>query len=100
MVPRNEVVGINLEASWEDIVARLTSSKYKRLLVYRDNIDQVVGFLHLREVLNLIAQKPQFGRQDLETLICEPYFYSRRDFPEYATPQLPETRPAVRSSRG
>ncbi len=74
MVPRNEVVGIDLEDRWEDIVARLTGGQYTRLLVYRDNIDQVVGFLHLREVLNLIAQKPQFGRQDLESLIREPYF--------------------------
>jgi Mg2+/Co2+ transporter CorB len=74
MVPRNEVVGIDLEDQWENIVARLTGGQYTRLLVYRDNIDQVVGFLHLREVLNLIAQKPQFGRQDLETLIREPYF--------------------------
>lgn len=34
--------------------------------MYRDSIEQVVGFLHLRKVLNLMTQKPDFNRADLE----------------------------------
>ncbi|MCC7220197.1 MAG: DUF21 domain-containing protein, partial [Candidatus Contendobacter sp.] len=45
MVPRNEVAGIDLEDDWEAIVAELNRSPYTRLLVYRDTIDQAVGFL-------------------------------------------------------
>lgn len=74
MVPRNEIVGIDLEDDWDAILSQLIRSQYTRLLVYRDTIDQVVGFLHLRKVLNLIAKKPEFGRKDLESLIREPYF--------------------------
>ncbi len=74
MVPRNEVAGIDLEDDWEAIVAELNRSPYTRLLVYRDTIDQAVGFLHLRKVLNLMTQKPDFNRADLESLIREPYF--------------------------
>ena len=74
MVPRNEMEGIDLEDDWREIVAQLNRSPYTRLVVYRDTVDQAVGFLHLRRVLNLMAQKPDFDRADLESLIREPYF--------------------------
>jgi Mg2+/Co2+ transporter CorB len=74
MVPRNELEGIDLEDDWAEIVARLNRSPYSRLLVYRDSLEQIVGFLHLRKVLNLMIQKPDFTRADLENLVREPYF--------------------------
>ena len=74
MVPRNEVEGIDLEDDWKEIVAKLTRSPYTRLLVYRDTFDQVVGFLHLRKVLNMMMQNLDFDRADIENLIREPYF--------------------------
>lgn len=74
MVPRSEIEGIDLEDEWSEIVARLNRSPYTRLVVYRDTVDQAVGFLHLRTMLNLMARKPDFDRADLESLIREPYF--------------------------
>ena len=74
MVPRNEIAGLDLDDDWETLVAQLNHSPYTRLLVYRGAIDQVVGFLHLRKVLNRMTQKPDFNRADLEGLIREPYF--------------------------
>lgn len=74
MVPRNELEGIDLEDDWDKVIEQLTRSPYTRLLVYRGSIDQVVGFLHLRKVLNLMTRKPDFQREDLEALIREPYF--------------------------
>jgi len=74
MVPRNEIAGLDLDDDWETLVAQLNRSPYTRLLVYRGAIDQVVGFLHLRKVLNRMTQKPDFSRADLESLIREPYF--------------------------
>ena len=74
MVPRNEIAGLDLDDDWETLVAQLNHSPYTRLLVYRGAIDQVVGFLHLRKVLNRMTQKPDFNCTDLESLIREPYF--------------------------
>lgn len=74
MIPRNEVAGLDLEDDWNEIIAQLTQSPYSRLVAYRDTIDQVVGFVHLRKALNLMAQKPDFNRADLEGLLREPYF--------------------------
>ncbi len=74
MVPRNEMEGIDLADEWDEIVAQLNRSPYTRLVAYRSAMDQVVGFLHLRKVLNLMTQKPDFNRADLESLCREPYF--------------------------
>ena len=74
MVPRHEIVGIDLEDSWEDIMGQITRSAYTRLLVHRGDVDQVVGFLHMRQVVNLMMRKPDFNRDDLVGMIREPYF--------------------------
>ena len=74
MVPRNEMEGIDLADEWDEIVAQLNRSPYTRLVAYRGTMDQVIGFLHLRKVLNLMTQKPDFNRADLESLCREPYF--------------------------
>ncbi|MBK8182788.1 MAG: HlyC/CorC family transporter [Candidatus Competibacteraceae bacterium] len=74
MVPRNQLQGIDLENAWAMIVTQLNHSPYTRLVVYRGALDQVVGILHLRRVLNLMTEKPDFDRRDLESLCREPYF--------------------------
>ncbi len=74
MVPRNDVVGLDLDSDWETIRNQLTNSQYTKLLVYRDTVDNVVGFLHLRKVVNLLNQRENLSKDDLERLIREPYF--------------------------
>jgi len=74
MVPRNEIEGIDWEDDWKDIIAQLTRSQYTRLLVYRGDINHVLGFLHLRRVANLLTSKSELQREDLQGLIREPYF--------------------------
>jgi Mg2+/Co2+ transporter CorB len=42
--------------------------------VYRDTVDNVVGILHLRKVVGVLAEKGRLDRDELEGLIREPYF--------------------------
>ena len=74
MVPRNDVVGLDLDSDLETIRNQLTNSQYTKLLVYRDTVDNAVGFLHLRKVVNLLNQRESLSKDDLERLIREPYF--------------------------
>lgn len=53
MVPRNDLEGVDLNDSWEEVLKQITYSRHGRLLAYRDNIDQVEGMLHLRDVITL-----------------------------------------------
>ncbi len=73
MVPHNEIVGIDLDDSNEEIVAVIEKSEHTRLPVYRDNIDNVVGLLHLRHFAN-IAHLQEFDKRIIEKLLIEPYY--------------------------
>ena len=55
MVPRTEIIGIDLNEKWEDIEEQLRQVNYTRLPAYRDNINEVVGYLHMRRIMNLLA---------------------------------------------
>jgi Mg2+/Co2+ transporter CorB len=73
MVPHNEVVGLDLDDDIEEISAAIRDSDHTRLPVYRDNIDKVIGLLHLRKLANL-SGKGGIDKQDIESSVAEPYF--------------------------
>jgi Mg2+/Co2+ transporter CorB len=74
MVPRNELVGIDLDDSIADILEQLTHCQHTRLIVYRGNIDNIVGMLHVRRVLRILGRKKAFNIDELEKLTIEPYY--------------------------
>ncbi|HVT62268.1 MAG TPA: HlyC/CorC family transporter [Legionellaceae bacterium] len=65
MVPRAEIVGIDLDQSWHKILEQLETAQHTRLPLYRNSIDQLEGMVHVRSVLNLILE----NRLDLEGLL-------------------------------
>jgi Mg2+/Co2+ transporter CorB len=73
MVPRSAIEAIDLEADWDDIVTQLATSHHTRLPVYRNNLDNIVGILHLRKVLHL-SHSAEFNRDTLQQIMREPYF--------------------------
>ena len=50
MTPRPDIVAIRADATLGDLRARLRESEYSRLLVYRESLDDVVGFVHMKDV--------------------------------------------------
>jgi Mg2+/Co2+ transporter CorB len=72
MVPHNEIVGIDLDDDEEEISRIIRNSEHTRLPVYRDNIDNVLGVLHLRRLANLAQRDVDKAR--IEQLLDEPYF--------------------------
>src|SRR5690606_32426196 len=73
MVPRNRIVGVDLDAEWDEVVAVITTSPYTRLPAYRGSLDNVVGIVHARRVLNLV-QTGKLDREALQSTMIEPYF--------------------------
>jgi len=73
MIPRNEIVGIDINDDWEDIVTQLTESQHTRLPVYEDDIDHVIGLVHLRRTIRLFQQQ-KFSKDDFRDLIRDVYF--------------------------
>jgi magnesium and cobalt exporter, CNNM family len=73
MVPRNEVTGIDLNDDWNDIVHQITHSQRTRVPIFHDSIDNTVGVLHLRKVLNLFS-RDELNMKTLKGLIKPAYF--------------------------
>ena len=72
MVPHNEIVGIDLDDAPEEIERIIAESEHTRLPVFQDDIDHVVGILHLRRLANLA--KVSFDKTTIRGLLSEPYF--------------------------
>jgi len=73
MVPRNEITAIDLDEDWEITKKTLSTSQYTRLPLYRETINQVVGMLHMRDVLPLLY-RDQLDLDSLQQAAREPYF--------------------------
>ncbi|MEA3220547.1 HlyC/CorC family transporter [Immundisolibacter sp.] len=73
MVHRHEVRYLDLDDSWPDLLEQLRNSTHTRLPVCRGSLDQVLGILHLRRVMHLLADQ-DFDAQRLQTLLQEPYY--------------------------
>ncbi len=54
MIPKSEIVGIDLDNDWPDIVEQLIHTQHTRVPVFRDSMDQVIGFTHLRRLLKYL----------------------------------------------
>ncbi len=74
MVPRNEITGIDINDDWKSIVRQLTHSPHGRIVLYRDQIDEVVGMLRLREAYRLMLEKNEFSKETLLRSADEIYF--------------------------
>ena len=72
MVPHNEIIGIDLDNEDDEVEKIVSNSEHTRLPVYRDNIDKVIGILHLRKLANLARQ--DMTKATLQRLLTEPYF--------------------------
>ena len=73
MIPRSELVGIDVNDDWKKIQKQLTQANHTRVLLYRDNIDDVVGYIHARDALKLLS-KSQFNKATLLRAVRELYF--------------------------
>ena len=73
MVPRSEIYAIDINDDWKSILRQLAHGAHTKILLYRDNIDDVVGFLHARDALRLMA-RDQFNKSSLLREVDEIYF--------------------------
>lgn len=64
MIPRQEIVGIDINQPWDVVLKQLIESEYTRLPIYRESIDEIIGILHFRKVLNSLS-KQQLSKEVL-----------------------------------
>lgn len=73
IVPRSQIEAIDLNAEDDVIHAQLLTCHHTRLPIYRERMDNIVGMVHVRKILNLM-QSGKITAEILETAMREPYF--------------------------
>ncbi|MDC1529395.1 HlyC/CorC family transporter [Gammaproteobacteria bacterium] len=73
MVPRNEVVGIDLEDDIDEILEIIGQSSHTLLPVFRKDLNEVIGFMHLRNISRMIGVE-EINKAELMQLTEEAYF--------------------------
>ena len=71
LVPRVDMITIDVEEKWEDVLAMAQESKVSRIPVYEDSIDNIIGLVHVRDILeDQIANETH----DLRSLLTQCLF--------------------------
>ena len=73
MIPRHEIVALDVNDDWKTISRQLATGSHTKILLYRDTIDDAVGFIHARDALRLMM-KEDFSKSNLLRAVREIYF--------------------------
>ncbi|MGM0915442.1 MAG: HlyC/CorC family transporter [Pseudomonadota bacterium] len=73
MVPRHEVVGINLDDGLEEILTQIRTSQHTRLPIYKGDINNIIGMLHLRNAARFLS-RGEVTKAAIVQEAREPYF--------------------------
>ena len=71
MVPRTKISGMDVGTSKEDLLELIITEGYSRMPVYQDSIDKIIGVVHAKDILPLLARNTNF---ELKDIIRKPYF--------------------------
>ncbi len=73
IVPRSQIEAIDLAADDETILTKLLTCHHTRLPVYRERMDNIVGIIHMRKILNHM-KSGQISAATIENIMQQPYF--------------------------
>ncbi len=65
MIPRTEVVGLDVSATFQQVMATLRETRHSRFPVYSENVDSLVGVVHAKDVVGYTGSPERFNLKDL-----------------------------------
>jgi Mg2+/Co2+ transporter CorB len=74
MVPRNEVAAIDLDDPINEIVEQIGHAQHTRLPVYENNIDNIIGIIHLRRMTRILNDKNELTKEAIKDILIDCYF--------------------------
>jgi Mg2+/Co2+ transporter CorB len=86
MIPRNEVIGLNLDDSPKKLLSQLKETNYTRIPVYEHNINNVVGIFHLRYTPRFLLNDDDLAAKNVDIHACIKQHMSKPYFVPESTP--------------
>jgi Mg2+/Co2+ transporter CorB len=74
MIPRHYITGIDVEQPWDNVKQQLARNPHAWMPIYREQVNDVLGFLHVRELTEKLLRGGEINRESLLKLAKEPYF--------------------------
>jgi CBS domain containing-hemolysin-like protein len=71
MIPRTEVIAIPADSSLDDSIAIAVNSRFSKFPVYKGNLDEIVGIVHIKDLLNAKQNNPD-GIKNVAALARDP----------------------------
>ena len=72
-IPRGEIVAVDAAASWDELVELFAEHGHSRVPVYRENLDDVIGMMHLKDIFPFLARK-EMPPADWTVLMRQPLY--------------------------
>lgn len=71
MTPRTDIVAIEIDDSYEDIIEKISEYSYSRMPVYEDNLDNIVGILNVKDIFHMDRSK---SLEENKSFFKKPFF--------------------------
>jgi len=73
MIPRSDIYGIDISEDIVSIISNFKSTPYTRIPVYEDNIENLLGLIHIKNITPLLTSK-SINKDEITKLIRKPYY--------------------------
>ena len=77
MVPRADIEAIDIESTLGDMIAQFREVGHSRIPVYTDNIDNITGFIHVKDALRRITERVTDPEKDVPVRLISPALRSK-----------------------
>ncbi len=64
MTHRNDFIWIDIHDNFEENIQKITNNKYSRTMVVEHNLNNIIGFIHITKIMNMILKGQQFEIKD------------------------------------
>lgn len=73
MVPRRDVYTLDIEEPFDNMLDEILESRHSRIPVYEENIDNIIGILHVKDVM-IEMRKRGIEKMDIRGMLHKPFF--------------------------
>lgn len=69
MIPRVDIIAINYSCSLDEIASTFLENRHTRMPVYRETLDNIIGYINIKDILPYLLNKMQKNSFNIETVI-------------------------------
>ncbi|MDP4708692.1 MAG: hemolysin family protein [Rickettsiaceae bacterium] len=65
MIPRSDIISVGVDTSLEELSALIVKHAHTRTLVYQERLDDIIGFIHIKDLFEVIVESKKFNLKRL-----------------------------------